>query len=137
MLGPGTVRLLRLVGAGIGLVALLFAFVPILVLRRRGRPTEGKSYLHTTTLVDSGLFGVVRHPQYLAYILFMLTFGLLAQRVLVTALASLASVLLYVNAVLEERDCVEKLGQEYRHYMERVPRFNLAAGVIRRVRRKD
>ena len=111
--GAGSVRSLRVVGAGIGLAALVFAFVPILLLVRRGSPIEGKSYLHTTTLVDSGLYGVVRHPQYLAYILFMLTFGLFAQRVFVTVLASLASGLLYLNAILEEHDCAEKLGQGY------------------------
>jgi protein-S-isoprenylcysteine O-methyltransferase Ste14 len=137
VLGPGAVRPLRIAGGGIGLVALSFALLPIRTLVRRGRPTEGESYLHTTVLVDSGLFSVVRHPQYLAYILFMLTFGLLAQHIVVTVLAGLASVLLYVNAILEERDCAEELGQEYRDYIERVPRFNLVAGVIRRLRRQD
>jgi protein-S-isoprenylcysteine O-methyltransferase Ste14 len=137
VLGPGAQRPLRIVGGGIGLIALSFALWPILTLVRHGRPIEGESYLHTTTLVDSGLFSVVRHPQYLAYILFMLTFGLLAQHLVVTVLAILGSVLLYVNAVLEERECTEKLGQEYRDYMERVPRFNLVAGVFRRLRRQD
>jgi hypothetical protein len=118
------------------LAALVFAFVPILLLVRRGSPIKGKSSLHTTTLVDSGLYGVVRHPQYLAYILFMLTFGLFAQRVFVTVLASLASGLLYLNAILEERDCAEKLGQGYQGYTEQVPRLNLVAGVIRRFRRE-
>ena len=54
VMGAGAVRLLRIVGAGIGTVALVFAFLPILHLMQRGRPTEAKSYLHTTTLVDSG-----------------------------------------------------------------------------------
>ena len=84
VLGPGAVRPLRIVGGAIGLVALPLSLVPILTLVRHGRPTEGESYLHTTVLVDSGLFSVVRHPQYLAYILFMLTFGLLAQHMVVT-----------------------------------------------------
>ena len=137
VLGSGAVRPLRIAGGGIGLVALLLALFPILTLVRHGRPTEGESYLHTTKLVDRGLFGVVRHPQYLAYILFMLTFGLLAQHMVVTVLASLASVLLYMNAVLEERECAEKLGQEYRDYTKRVPRFNLVVGVVRRFRRQD
>jgi protein-S-isoprenylcysteine O-methyltransferase Ste14 len=137
VLGPGAVRSLRIIGGVIGLVALPFALVPIFTLVRHGRPTEGKSYLHTTELVDSGLFSVVRHPQYLAYILFMLTFGLLAQHTVVTVLAILGIVLLYVSAILEERECGEKLGQEYRDYIERVPRFNLIAGVIRRLRRRD
>jgi len=136
VLGPGGARPLRIVGACIGLVALPFAVVPIFTLVRRGKPTEGESYLQTTTLVDSGLFSVVRHPQYLAYILFMVTFGLLAQRMVVTGLAIVASVLLYWNAILEEDECSDKLGQAYRDYMERVPRFNLVVGVARRLRRQ-
>ncbi len=137
VLGPGEVRFLRVVGAAVGLVALFFAFVPILLLHRLGRPIEGMGYMHTRTVVDSGLFSVVRHPQYLGYILFMLTFSLFAQRPLVTALAGLSIGLLYVNTLLEERECTRKLGQEYRSYLERVPRFNLAAGLWRRLRRRD
>jgi len=34
--------------------------------------------------------------------------------------------------VMEERENLEKFGDAYRDYMERVPRINLPAGIIKR-----
>lgn len=134
--GPGPIRALRLIGGGIGLVAVILAFVPIAQLVRYGRRRPGGTYLDTTALVDRGLFQIVRHPQYLAYLLFMCAFALLAQSLPVILLAAAASVLLYAAAVLEERECVEKWGGAYREYARQVPRMNLPLGVIRRLRRR-
>jgi polyhydroxybutyrate depolymerase len=131
--GAGPSRALRVAGAGIGALALVLAVAPIVYLVRRGKPGAGETYLHTTRLVDSGPYGFVRHPQYLAYILFTVTFGLLAQRVPVTVLAVAASAFLYLSAVLEEGECLEKFGDAYRDYTTRVPRFNLVLGVLRRL----
>ena len=91
--------------------------------------------MDTTRVVDSGLYSIVRHPQYLGYILFMATFSLLAQRMLVTCLAILAVALMYLSAAAEEGECSERLGEPYREYLRRVPRFNILAGVFRRLRR--
>lgn len=101
--GSGEVRFLRIVGALIGAVALPLSFLPIMVLARRGKPSEGGSYLQTTKIVESHVFSLVRHPQYLSYILFMITFGLLGQSAVVTALAITASGFLYWSMRLEEK----------------------------------
>jgi protein-S-isoprenylcysteine O-methyltransferase Ste14 len=37
----------------------------------------------------------------------------------------------------EEQRCMEKFGEEYRHYMEKVPRVNFLLGIIRALRRKE
>lgn len=134
--GPGDLQALRLIGAAIGFLALPLAFLPIFTLKRHGSPAPGESYMQTATVVDVGLFSVVRHPQYLAYILFMLTFGLLAQSALATVLSALAVALLYLTAILEERECSEKLGQDYLDYLRAVPRFNLPLGIVRRLGRE-
>ena len=134
--GPGAVRALRLLGGGIGVAALPLAFIPFLTLRRHGRTRTGATYMNTTVVVDRGPFGLVRHPQYLAYILFAVAFGLLAQRMFVTMLAAVAVVLLHLTAVLEEAECAERLGGDYVGYARRVPRYNLLVGVARALRRR-
>jgi len=88
----------------------------------------------TITVVDSGIYGLVRHPQYLAYLVFMATFALLAQRWWVTVPAAVAAALLHRVTLVEEAVCLERWGDEYRGYLSRVPRFNLAAGLLRRLR---
>lgn len=91
--------------------------------------------MDTTVVVDRGLYGWVRHPQYLAYILFMVAFSLLAQHLWVTLCAGLTVLFLDLTAVMEERECASRWGLAYREYLERVPRFNLLAGAARRWRR--
>jgi len=48
--------------------------------------SKGKSYVGTTRLVDTSLYAIVRHPQYLGGILFNLMLMLLAQHWLVILL---------------------------------------------------
>jgi protein-S-isoprenylcysteine O-methyltransferase Ste14 len=51
----------------------------------------------------------------------------------VLGLASL--VLAYLDTFKADQYCIEKFGDAYRRYMERVPRVNFLAGIIRLVRR--
>jgi protein-S-isoprenylcysteine O-methyltransferase Ste14 len=65
---PG-MKALQWVGWGIWVLSLIFGIGPIFILRRRGGVEKGKSYVQTTKLVDTSLYAVVRHPQYLGGIL--------------------------------------------------------------------
>ena len=57
----------------------LFAWVPMFTLRRHGRAPAGKSYMHATVVVERGPFALVRHPQYLGYMLFAATAALISR----------------------------------------------------------
>jgi protein-S-isoprenylcysteine O-methyltransferase Ste14 len=82
-------------------------------------------------VADRGLYAVVRHPQYLGYICLVLGFGAIDPHPLILALAGGAAVFFYIQAVLEERHCLEQMGADYADYMKRVPRFNLVLGLFR------
>lgn len=133
--GPGPVRGLRLLGGLLGMVSLPLAFWPFLTLHRHGRPAAGESYMATTAVVERGLYRVVRHPQYLAYLLFMAAFALLAQSRPVTVLAAVSALLLHLTTLAEERECAARFGTAYRAYLGRVPRYNVVAGLLRLRRR--
>jgi protein-S-isoprenylcysteine O-methyltransferase Ste14 len=117
-------------------IAGLFGVVPIFTLRKKGGVAKGRDYTHTTILVDSGIYGVVRHPQYLSFMLINLGLLLIAQQWLTTVMGVVAMVLNYRIVLEADQAGIEKFGEEYRHYMQRVPRVNLLAGVIRRARRR-
>ena len=70
---------LQWIGWGILGLSIYFGIAPIFILRRWGGVAKGKSYVHTQKLVDTNLYSIVRHPQYLAGILFNLAMMLLAQ----------------------------------------------------------
>ena len=105
-------------------------------LKRRGRAPNGGSWLQTTVVVDSGIYAVVRHPLYLGLILVLLATILISQHWL-TALFSVPWILLLCNAVRgEDKRNIEKFGDDYKRYMQSVPRMNLPLGLIRLLRRK-
>jgi protein-S-isoprenylcysteine O-methyltransferase Ste14 len=120
-------------GAGVCLLALAAAliFAPFFLLRKHGRIEDGGSYMQTRTVVDRGLYSIVRHPQYLGYMLLASGFAFLSQHWLVMVLAAAGIAAFYCQAVEEERTCRARLGAAYAQYMQRVPRFNLVLGAFR------
>jgi protein-S-isoprenylcysteine O-methyltransferase Ste14 len=123
---------LRVAGWVIWVLGTVFALVPIFTLRTRGRVPEGKSYMETTALVDTGIYAIVRHPQGgTAGILLSLALALIGQHWLLAVLAAVGMVLIYVDTFKADEACIDKFGGEYVRYMQQVPRVNFVAGILR------
>jgi protein-S-isoprenylcysteine O-methyltransferase Ste14 len=117
-------------------VSAIFGWLPIFTLKKWGGVPQGKGYVNTTQLVDKGVYGVVRHPQYLAGMLMGVALSLIAQHWAVAVLGLVVVVISYVDTYDEERSCVAKFGEEYTRYAERVPRVNFILGLVRLLRRR-
>ena len=137
ILGGGELRWVRMVGAVVGVGSLPFVFLPMFTLRRHGGVSEGESYMATRRVVDQGLLGVVRHPQYLGYMMLAAAFSLLSQRWYAVVLGGTALVFFYLHACREEELLVARFGEPYSQYMNRVPRFNAPLGVVRLLVRRS
>lgn len=124
------------IGKVIWWFSVILACVPIFVLKRKGGVPKGKSFVHTTVLVDSGLYSIVRHPQYTAGILFSLALILISQSWLIAAIGAVVILLLYIDILMADKYEVEKFGDEYKRYMKKVPRTNFILGIIRLLRRR-
>ena len=116
---------------------MVLVMAPIVIFPRRGGVPKGKSFVHTTRLVDTGIYTVVRHPQYLGGILsiFVATF-LFYPHWLFAVLGIPGTVILYWSTGEEEKRLVERFGSDYKAYMQRVPRMNIVLGIIRLLRRR-
>jgi protein-S-isoprenylcysteine O-methyltransferase Ste14 len=135
---PEGVALVRYAGFALWAVAVVFAIVPIFALRRRGGVQEGQSYMKTTTLVTTGVYSLVRHPQGgLAWLLMNLAAILIGQTWPITLLGAISMILAYLDTHKTDQYCIEKFGQEYERYMEMVPRVNVVLGVVRLLRRRS
>ena len=115
----------------------IFGILPIITFRRKGGVPEGESYTKTTVLVDTGIYAIVRHPQNgTAWLLINLGVLLIARHWTSFFLGLSSMVLVYADTYKADQYCIEKFGDAYNRYVERVPRVNFAAGIIRLVQSK-
>ena len=118
-------------------VGMVLVMAPIVMFPRRGGVTKGKSFVHTTRLVDTGIYAVVRHPQYLGGILSIFVATLLFYpHWLFVILGIPGAAILYWSTKEEEKRLIERFGGDYQAYIQRVPRMNLILGIIRLCRRQ-
>jgi protein-S-isoprenylcysteine O-methyltransferase Ste14 len=118
-------------------IGMVLVMAPIIMFPRRGGVAKGKSFVHTTRLVDTGIYSVVRHPQYLGGILAVfLATVLLYPHWLFVVLGIPGALLLYFSTFMEDKRLIRQFGEEYQAYIERVPRMNIVLGIIRQLRQK-
>ncbi len=115
--------------------ATVLLFLPTFTLRREGEVPSGKSYVATRRLVRTGIYALVRHPQYLGWMAMYLALLLFNPHWVLVVIAALGIACLYFIMVQEDARLVQKFGPPYERYMRAVPRLNLLVGVVRWLRR--
>jgi protein-S-isoprenylcysteine O-methyltransferase Ste14 len=111
------------------LASLAYVLLAVHAMRTRGRVSAQRqdpslfAFERTTALVESGIFGLVRHPMYGS--LLLLTWGVLLRRVEVglIAVAVLATVAGVLAAWIEEKENLAYFGESYRRYARKTKRF--------------
>ena len=112
----------------------IFGWLPIYEFKKHGDVPDNKSYIHTTKLVVSGVYSIVRHPQFLAGILICLSMMLISQH-MYSVVAGLVASIVYASDVPQaDKKLVEKFGESYLDYMKQVPALNFITGIIQRLR---
>ena len=128
---------LFIIGWVVWTFGMMLVMAPIVMFPRRGGVSKGESFVHTTRLVDTGIYAIVRHPQYTGgiYALFLTTF-LFYPHWLFGVLGVLGTAVIYVSCKEEDQRLIEKFGKDYEDYMKRVPRTNFLLGLIRLLRQR-
>ena len=129
----GAIGWLRWLGWALFAISAILGWVPIFAFHRRGGVGKGKSYVHTTELVTSGLYALVRHPQYLAGDFIVAATICITQWWPTAAIGAVAIATNRLSMVKADRDLVAKFGAPYRRYMRSVPRASLVVGFWRRL----
>ncbi len=75
------------------------------------------------TLLSEGIYGQMRHPRYVGATLGYVASMFFANYLFLYAAFPVLLVLIHIIVVLEERELVERFGDEYRTYKARVPRY--------------
>jgi protein-S-isoprenylcysteine O-methyltransferase Ste14 len=116
---------------------IVFGMLPVFEFRKKGGVRKGQSYIYTTKLVDTGIYSVVRHPQYVTFILWAIAGILLFQHWIVILLGLPIIPLTHIDLIKADNAAIEKFGENYEAYMKKVPRANFLLGIIRRFRKSN
>lgn len=127
VLEPNDIKVLWYIGWIFWIVGITLAILPYYYLY----------YRKAKVLIDNGIYAVVRHPLYLGWILSIFVATIFLHQhwlFMVIGIPGIASV--YLISREEERLNMERFGDEYKRYMQEVPRMNLLVGIIRLLRRR-
>lgn len=119
------------------IISVIFGFFPIFIFKRKGEVIKGKSYVHTNKLVKTGLYSIIRHPQYTAGILLSMALILYSQTIVIVLLGLGVIPILYFDILKADEKNINKFGDEYIQYMKKVPRMNFILGIIRLIKFKS
>ena len=127
---------LTVIGFIIWAFGMVLVMAPIVIFPRRGGVKKKKSVVSTTLLVDTGIYALVRHPQYTGgiYAIFITTF-LLYPHWLFAILGILGIVVIALGIKEEDKRLVEKFGNDYVSYIKRVPGMNIFKGIIKAIKK--
>jgi protein-S-isoprenylcysteine O-methyltransferase Ste14 len=115
---------------------IIFGVLPILELRRSGAVRQGKSYIHTTKIVDQGIYYIMRHPQFFTWMLWAIAGMLVFQQWIIVLLGIPVFPLTYLDLMRADKNLLDKFGDEYKIYMKKVPRANFMVGLLKAFRNK-
>ena len=105
----------------------LFFVLSVITLRING----------VSKIVDSGVYVIVRHPMYLGAMMLFLSHIFLGQNWIVVVGGVVAIVCCYLTIISGDERNIEKFWDDYKRYMQRVPRMNSLLGIFRLFRRKE
>jgi protein-S-isoprenylcysteine O-methyltransferase Ste14 len=128
---------LFIIGWVVWAFGMVLVLAPIVMFPRRGGVPEGKSFVATTRLVKTGIYAVIRHPQYTGgiYAIFITTL-LWYPHWLFGVLGVIGTILTYLGVKEEDKRLIAKFGDNYRVYMSQVPGMNIFLGIMRLIQNK-
>jgi len=121
---------LQVIGNILLFTAIALAVFTLLTLKAKGKPRKGLE--ETRFLVKGTIFGVIRHPLYLALALWALSQMLAIQSILSLIFGGMAIFCFWMASVREDEFNLTKFGDSYREYLKKVPRWNLVKSFRKR-----
>jgi len=136
LIEPHPKNILSITGLIFWSAGMIFVIYPLFYFKLKGNVSKGKAYVHTNKIVTTGLYSIVRHVQYTGGILsIFIATPLLYPHWIFILLGIPGILLIYFGTKREDKFLVEKFGDEYRRYIEKVPAINIVNGVIRKFKK--
>ena len=135
LIEPDGNNILSVLGIIFWSIGMIFVIYPFIYFKLKGNVSKGKAYVHTNKIVTSGLYSIVRHVQYTGGILsIFIATPLLYPHWIFVFLGIPGILLTYLGTKREDKLLIEKFGDEYKRYIDKVPAINIVTGVIRKLK---
>jgi len=111
------------------IVSIYMVSAGALDLLKKGKPSSNRdekylfSFEKTTELVETGIYKYVRHPLYASLIYLSWGMTLKNPTLILVILTITATVLFYITAKKDEKECTVYFGEKYGVYMKRSKMF--------------
>jgi len=119
---------LKIIGFVLYLPAAFLVVSSAIGLKRKGKP-KSADLTATTTIVDTGIFQIVRHPMSLGLAIWSIGLILTFQSLISIILGISAIFCLRIYSKKEDTFNIEQFGNGYREYMEKAPMWNVFKGL--------
>jgi protein-S-isoprenylcysteine O-methyltransferase Ste14 len=126
-ISPSVVKELVVVGYVILGIGVFLFMLSMITLRTKG----------IRQLIDSGIYGIVRHPMYLGGMIMFLSHVFFGQNWIVLLSTIVGIKCCYILMRSGDQRNINKFGEGYVKYMKRVPRMNFVSGLVRLIRKAD
>jgi len=132
---------LNIIIFGLGWLMLIPSFLLLTLslktLKTYGDVLEGRSLVDTTVIVKKGVYGIIRHPLYVGWMLLSISLVLISQSWLSTLCALIIAPLVMIIISREDRANSIKFNEDYEQYQQEVPLANVFKGFWRYHRREQ
>lgn len=122
---------LQIIGYILYIPSAFLVFDSMIQLKHKGKSKAGDALAPhgTTVVVDTGIYGIIRHPMWLGMAIWSIALVLVFQSILSIVLSTVAIVCFRMGALKEDEFNVKEFGDAYREYMKRVPTWNFLKGL--------
>jgi protein-S-isoprenylcysteine O-methyltransferase Ste14 len=131
--GLADISWLKIGGLILFLPSAFFVLVPIVTLEHKGKSKTSASPLfapsEATIMLDTGIFGLIRHPLYFGSALWSVALIFISQSILSIILGGGAIFCFWMASRKEDQLNIIKFGDRYREYMKKVPMWNIFRGL--------
>lgn len=120
--------LLRISGSWEYLISWYFRFIVFIIIifiagyfSQRAHRKVFKERRQKLIVIKTDVYAIIRHPMYFGSILLYLGFVILSFSLIALLVFIIIIIFYYYLCCFEERILIEKLGDEYKNYMKKVP----------------
>ena len=126
----------NIIGWIIFILAMVIGRLAINEFKKMGGVPEDKSPVYTTRLVNTGIYSIIRHPQWLTFMFYSIFLALIGQHWLNIICCLIVVSILYYETYGLDQGNAEKF-EKYKDYIQKVPRINIFLGLIKKLYRKE